>query len=639
MTRAVMDVEVYHNLFSIAIKDYDSDENMLYEITERRNDLESIYAFLVSIKYLIGFNSLHYDGVILNYIVKEIDKLRKMSVKEICTKLKRLSDLIISDNDNKNYSLYSRYKWNKPWIDIDLFMYWSKMLRISKKMSLKMFEVNLKWPKVQELPIHHDAHIELGQIGELLDYNMNDTSATKALALTLSKDINLRMAAMKKYGFGTECLSWDGVKLGLKIIVARYAFRTGIPLKDVEQMRTYRTSVDIGSLILPIILFKHSECTNRVFTEDKKLVTEFKSFYGVHEYLRNLVVTSTKDVNCRVMFQGNRYDIKSGGLHTYHNPQVVVPGPNQIYRDIDVSSYYPTEAAKWGFVPEHLGTEAAEELDAMRLERLALKASGQGKSNDANLLKLAMNGGFYGNTNNEYTAMYDMQCMLAITINGQLMLLMLCEKLIDLGVQIDMCNTDGITVLYDKSLQAKVDNTIRAWENLTRMEMESVYYTKVVRMNINNYLAFYEENGKSGVKEKGMFLTNPPIDGSRDAVVIPKAIRAYFEKGTKVEDFINNHDDIYDFCISQKVDKKYTVYWNGQPQQRLNRYYIVRTGPYLYKSEDGEKMTNLMKGYSVHLFNNYEEKSMKEYNINYSYYISEAKKIINELSPSQLSLL
>lgn len=635
MIRPVIDIESYHNLFSIAAVDYDSDETVILEITERQNDCAKIYTFLTTMKYFIGFNNIHYDSVMCNYFVQNIDKFMKMTAIEITEKMKQMNDTIINDNDNSNYRLYSKYKYNAPWINIDLFMYWSKMLRMSKKMSLKMFEVNLNWPRVQELPIHHNDYIKLEEIDLLLDYNMNDTLATKALALRQQKEINLRVEARKRYNFGTECLSWDGVKLGLNIIVARYAQRTGLDIKTVQQMRTVRDSVQVGNIILPEIRFREGDISFIKSTEEKKIVTHFKSFYGLHTYLKELCVTTTADINCRVLVNGNRYDVKSGGLHTYHNASIIIPGDNEIYRDIDVSSYYPTLGAMWNFIPEHLGKECAEELDSIRLERLELKASGKGKSPDAELLKLAMNGGFYGNTNNQYTPMFDMQCMLSITINGQLMLLMLCEELMQIGVKIDMCNTDGITILYDKSLDDQVNVIISDWEKLTRMQMESAYYTKVVRMNINNYLAFTTKD----IKYKGMFLVNPPIDSSRDALVIPKALEAYFKDGKDPEEFIRDHTEIYDFCLSQKVDKKYSVWHNGTKQQQLNRYYIVKRGAYLYKSIDGVKMDNILKGYSVELFNNYEEKKMSEYNINYAYYITETKKLINELEPKQLSLL
>lgn len=233
--------------------------------------------------------------------------------------------------------------------------------------------------------------------------------------------------------------------------------------------------------------------------------------------------------------------------------------------------------------------------------------------------------------------MEDVKCMLSITINGQLLLLMFAEKVIEAGGIVDMCNTDGITIRYPEALKLTIDGICEWWSKLSKMEVERVKYLKVVRMNINNYMAIYEEKGKQGIKQKGLFLTEPPIDQSSDLLVIAKALEAYFVKGTPIEEFIRTHDNIYDFCCCQKVDKSYDVYWNGQKQQKLNRYYISETGPYLYKSKKGS-MDHMMKGWSVQLFNNYFEVPMKDYRINYDYYVSETKKLLNELQPMQTKL-
>ena len=37
-----------------------------------------------------------------------------------------------------------------------------------------------------------------------------------------------------------------------------------------------------------------------------------------------------------------------------------------------------------------------------------------------------------------------------------------------------------------------------------------------------------------------------------------KALEAYFVKGISVKDFITSHDNIYDFCASYKISKKFT---------------------------------------------------------------------------------
>lgn len=333
MIRAVYDVETYPNFFSCYVVDYDTEEELVFEISSRKNDLQRIIEFLKNINILIGFNSLHYDNIMLNFLYKEYNNLKDMDASYINKKLKKLNDDIIV---HENYQAYSKYRYNQPFKSIDLFMYWSKLTRRSKKLSLKSLAVNISWPRIQELPLHPDTYIQESQMAAIISYNGNDTKVTKCLAKDkMSKDINLRREAQKKYGF--DCMSWDGVKLGLNILVKRYCDRTSQNWDKVNELRTHRSEVDIGALILPIISFDEADDSFIQFIDKKKkLITQFNTFYGLLKYLKSLKVSTTKEVNCRVMFQGNRYDVKSGGLHTFHNPSVVTPQKGQKYKDKDV---------------------------------------------------------------------------------------------------------------------------------------------------------------------------------------------------------------------------------------------------------------------------------------------------------------
>jgi hypothetical protein len=82
------------------------------------------------------------------------------------------------------------------------------------------------------------------------------------------------------------------------------------------------------------------------------------------------------------------------------------------------------------------------------------------------------------------------------------------------------------------------------------------------------------------------------------------------------------------------------VYWNGEIQQQLNRYYFSKKGAYLFKQKHGQgTMQHVNAGQPVVLFNNYENKNWSEYNINYQYYISATQKIIDEINKyNQLTL-
>ena len=65
-----------------------------------------------------------------------------------------------------------------PWSSIDLM----RILAFDTLgVSLKQTSINLKWHKIQDLPIYFDSKVEPEQLQMVLDYNLNDVLITKRL--------------------------------------------------------------------------------------------------------------------------------------------------------------------------------------------------------------------------------------------------------------------------------------------------------------------------------------------------------------------------------------------------------------------------------------------------------------------------
>lgn len=640
------DVESYVNVFIVSVKNCKTGERTVFEISERRNDENLIRQWFDNYKgFLITFNGIHYDVPMILFLC-----LNNFENWYDCTyRLKQWSDKIISkDIWWKDFEL-KKYKYHKRWIDVDLFLYWSKMTRISKKISLKGLAVQLNYPVIQELPFKPDSILEPEQIDALIEYNsIHDldilewvlTKPCKMQGKTTSmfEQVEMRADAYSRYGFGKEVFSWDGVKLGLNILVKSYVDKTYDPdmmidkkeyEKHIKGLRGSFEPIMMKDIILDNISFEKTE--KRYVHKNGSIVPN--SFYSLLEHLKSITVTGTNQIDYTVIYKNVKYDVKSGGLHSWHNNDIVFPDKRKyIYRDADVSGYYPSLGASYKFTPEHLkGMDLF--LNEFRLERLSDKKAG--RKAEERLKKLALNGGYYGNLNQEHTPMYYPKGLLSTTINGQLFLLMLCERFEKAGIQVDMVNTDGVTAIIPVDKENLYKEICHEWEEITKMELEYQDFSKVIRSNINNYLAITKEGS---VKEKGMFITEPDFGGRIDFLIIPKALKAYYVEGKDVTDFILSHDNIFDFCGSQKVDRSFKVIWNGHECQNLNRYYISKNSPFLYKKKK-DKMIHMLKGHGVTIYNNHEEKKMNEYKIDYNFYISKVNSIINELnSNNQLKL-
>ena len=87
----------------------------------------------------------------------------------------------------------------------------------------------------------------------------------------------------------------------------------------------------------------------------------------------------------------------------------------------------------------------------------------------------------------EAGSLYDRLAVLKVTVNGQLMLLMLCEALELDNIHIISANTDGIVIKlpYDK---VDVYNQIcKEWNETNKMSADDEHYKMLVSLNVNNY--------------------------------------------------------------------------------------------------------------------------------------------------------
>ena len=127
--------------------------------------------------------------------------------------------------------------------------------------------------------------------------------------------------------------------------------------------------------------------------------------------------------------------------------------------------------------------------------------------------------------------------------------------------------------------------------------------------------------------------------------IVRIALEKYFFDGIPVEDTITQHKNIYDFCLRLRTNRDSIGQYqylseNGiktDDLSRTTRYYISNQGGALQKKfiKDG-KVVGVNIGFVSTIFNQFIEK--EDYNINYRFYILEAKKIINQIEDRQLYL-
>lgn len=660
--RYLTDAEVAQNFFCATFENFDNPEDKhTYEISCRKNELGLLVEFLSRAekgKYrLVTFNGVHYDSPVYMYILTNAPLLKSLPYEKVCMRIYDFSRMIISSGDNpwwKN-DLYRPYKYYHKWINVDLFLFWSKMLRRSKGISLKSIGIQLGYPVVQELPYDHDKPVPEELIPTILEYNsVHDITILRYMLTkpirwqgkptTMEKILEQKVIAKNRYGFYDSCYSWDDVKLGFNILVREYCNATGTDEKWVHNYRAEERQfqpVNVGDVILDVIQFDETpvEVTrkkkSRKGKTSRKFNTYCNSFYTLKEEIKRKVFLPTENFSLSVLWNGVMYDVGTGGLHSYHTEDIVAPDLDYYeYIDADVSSYYPTAGSVYKFVPRQFkGMDIF--LGRFKDERLEDKAAG--RWSEAALKKLALNGGFFGKMKEKNSPSYDPVPFYGITLNGQLLLLMLAQWGTKAGATVDSANTDGITFIVPKKKKDAFMETMHAWQEHTQMQLEFEYFQKVYRSNINNYLAIKLDGT---TKKKGWFVTEPDLGNDCSFLIIPKCLEAVLVHGQDVKTYLRDPSHhIFDFCGSQKADRSYSVHWGGKKVQRLNRYYVSKSGRLLTKHRRGKiaAMPGL-KQWSVQLYNEYVDKPITDYDIDFSFYENEVYKILNPILQSQQNL-
>lgn len=648
----VYDIEVFQNIFHCSVKNTETNDIYKFEISERKNQLRELVKFFKQVdKYITwgdyyttninipanvifcGYNNLHYDNPIINYIIEYEDKLMQYNIPTICSSIFNLSKTITTSSED-NIDAWKHWKY-QIWFDTFdiLTMLYSNKLRVG----LKEIQVTMQYPNVQEFVCDWTKPLPLEDFDSMIDYNINDIESTSELLNRCKKDVDLRIAIEDEYG--VRVLSKDGVNIGMKILTQKYLEKTGLTWQDIKDLRSPMSVIPLKDVILPFIKYD-SPILQRVLDDMKN----------------QIVSPGRKGYENKFVFNNLRYSVGVGGIHSVNSSEIIIPRDNEMLIDIDVASLYPSMLIEYEFYPKHLGKEFLEVYKQIKDERIEAKHNGDKVKNET--LKLALNG-LSGNLQNEHNFCYSPFAVMQIRINGQLLLLMLAEKLTQIGCRIVQANTDGLFVLLKKDAYSKVNSICREWEQLTKLTLEEDRFKAMYQYAINDYFAITEDNK---VKEKGIFITTIKLGKGLTPKIIPKAVISFFKDGIPVEDTIKNCTDIRDFLMSEKTGKQWHVEYMNEEQQRTNRFYASTNGGYLWKWKDtghkeGEIITytepyvgerkykasarqyqNMLTASGVTLLNKFDDKPIEERKINYRYYIMEAYKIIRDLKPLQLSL-
>ena len=633
----VYDIETLSNLFTYTGFDAKQKEWYQFVICNWRNETELLYNHLFRDKICqVGFNNESFDYPVLHHFINHYDEYKTMSGQEIAQDLYNKSQDII----NQEFSVIADK--NKYIRQIDLFKIWHYNNK-ARATSLKDLEVAMNMKNVEEMPIHHTHWCREGDEELILKYNLNDVEATyNFLLTTLGKTeyslykgknkIELRQKLNKK--FNINCINMPDVRIGEYLMLQLYSRAIGANPYDIKQLRTPRSSIKLGDCI------------------PKWCNIQSKEFNKFLNSIKNTTIKGEKgEFSISILFHGISFDFGTGGAHGCIKSGVYKSNEDLIIYDLDVSSLYPSVARSLRLYPEHLGPEFMNLYEKFIDDRVNEKHKPKDQRDNVLIegYKLLLNG-TYGKSGEDTSFMFDRLYTYKTTIGGQCFICMWAERMAKACPELKFIqiNTDGITIMLPRS---KVDIIRQVNEQLTKetsLVIEEAFYKQMIIRDVNNYISEYDDSTpeKEHLKLKGCFEIDKEYHKDPSMRIVPLALKRYYIDNTPIEQTIRNHTNIFDFCLRLKINSKSKAYFKyledgkiiNKKLDRTTRYYISNSGGSIIKQFDESRFSGVNVGYSATLFNVYEEKPMKEYNINYNFYITEANKIKNAVSDGQLTL-
>lgn len=537
---AVYDFEVFKQYWLLQIIDAQHPQGIAVETIP---ELKAAYDERKEYVW-IGYNSNHYDRFIMGALYKGISK----------ADLFNLSQKLIKESSFKG-------KWGYL---IEGMKSYDTMF--NKSYSLKQLEAFMGH-SIEESCIAWDysGSFTRDQKEETKKYCLHDVEETLQVLLRSFSDFSAQSDLISTFKLDPRAWSMTKAQLTAEVLQCKKSIIETVEddgiTYDVERPLDF-SEEEWSNFILPCI--------------DLQVYTDILDFYSDADNYKD-----GQGFSADIM--GVPHSLGLGGIHgalkRYHQK-----GGGMMH--IDVTSYYPSMMIQWGLLTRR--TQKPELFTEIYNKRLALKKAG--KKREQAPYKIILNSTF-GITNDVYSKGYDPCRNHEVCINGQLMLVMLLERLQGHCTLIQS-NTDGIIISYAGYDRQTVVDICQHWSEETHMGLEYDEIQEIWQKDVNNYLVRYDSGNYDA---KGGYVKFDS-DLDRDLAITRKAVREGLIAGSAdmVRSTIEGCNDLAQFQKICKIGSSYQYAYLGDTpllDHRCFRVFAVKDGNTLYKQkiENGTK--------------------------------------------------
>lgn len=588
--KIVLDTECYRDYWLVRFRSIVNGKGHYFEMYPG-HELNARAVMEVLHKYpTIGFNSRGYDIPMITLACAGADNLE----------LKQASDWLILNDEATPWGFEKRYNVRLPEIDhVDLMEPAPGVM-----VGLKLYGGRMHTRTLQDLPIDPDASIAPGDREILREYCDNDLTQTAELYQQLLPQLTLREKMSDQYGL--DLRSKSDAQIAEAVIKSE--------IEALQGKRLYRPENSESQFHYdpPVWLSYRSDMLSTVLEEVMQTpFTVGKS---------GSVVLPDNLGKLKISIGSSLYRMGIGGLHSSEKGVSHVTDGSFVLVDRDVAAYYPSIILNERLYPENLGEDFLDVYSSIVRRRLEAKRTGD-KVTDGSL-KITINGSF-GKLGSKWSVLYSPKLMIQVTVTGQLALLMLIERLEDIGISVVSANTDGVVIRCPIDKQNELAYCIAQWEEDTGFTTEETRYVALYSRDVNNYIAV-KLDGK--VKTKGVFAP-PGLQKNPANTIVNEAVVMQLTSGLHVSETILSCVDVCKFLTVRTVTGG-AVQGGHYLGKVVRWYYSTRSpGPITYRT-NGNKVA---KSDGAKALMTLPEGGGLPDDLDFDWYIREAEKILREV--------
>jgi hypothetical protein len=509
----------------------------------------------------------------------------------------------------------------------------------SERVGLKLFLATSGYPNVTESPVDFDDVIDDPQWDAVVEYNKADLAGTEFVFNHFSGQIAALEAMSEEYDLWL-CSKTDS-KVGELVMGVAFEKITGTKARAADPPKTVRVEIPdfIHAGRSEQVRGWHDAIRGKVFPY---LTTtgEFGKVFGRLDDADPRVAALKRTIHIGDI----EVTVALGGLHQISEVGTHLPCEEFDIWDIDVASYYPNLLLNLGLPLGSLGHTGLQILGELLKRRLDAKSKSADKSlspkeradfkNSANGLKIVVNA-VYGKTNYSRSVLYSPEVMYATTLVGQMALVDLLERLVEIGCRPLDSNTDGITLKVPKG-SSQWRSVCETWESESGLELEYAPVDAFV-VQAGNIRAIKKSGVWSGKGKTFVSLSGTAVGKAQlDPPIVPQAVVRYLTENIPVEQTIRECADPAAFAIVRRLTghaKKLKVVG----QAKVQRVYATFEGQgWTWAATPSEK-----SGLPEHFADLMQMPAEVPRNLDHGWYVSRARMALQTLNaswmPSDLS--